>query len=53
MIKKGTKIICIIFYHILKYTVFVCYVFFYSKKANYDYIIIYLLTLHSSSQCFL
>lgn len=27
--------------------------FFYSKRANYDYIIIYLLTLHSSSQCFL
>lgn len=51
LIKKGTKIICIIFYLILNYICLLC-CFFYNKKGNYDYIIIYLLTLYSAMLMF-
>lgn len=48
--EKGTKIICIIFYLILNYMCLLCCFFSTVKrKGNFDYIIIYLLTLYSAT----
>lgn len=53
LIKKETKILCIIFYLILKYICQLLFFIFYNKKHNCDYIIIYLLTLYSTMMfCF-
>lgn len=51
--EKGTKIICIIFYLILNYICLLCCFFFSTaKEDNFDYVIIYLLTLYAAMLMF-